>query len=289
MDNQTPGPSQRSPIISLPELRKLLDADEAASTGTSTELVLADCRAYLDDREGIDAYNAGHIPGARFVDLERVLSASPSRTLGRHPLPDPEVFATGLSEAGIGHDTTVVAYDDAGGMIAGRLVWMLRTLGQDAAILDGGIDAWDGELETEHYRRSPVGHAPRPWPLDAMVDADGVAATIDAGGLVIDSRGAARYRGEIEPIDPIAGHIPGATNAPFADNLDDGYFRSPEELRERFAGLGVNEKTVYYCGSGVSACHNMLAAEASGFGRGLLYVGSWSGWSGSGRPHEVGD
>lgn len=289
MDNPTRSADERSPIISVSELRALLDADRAASAGKSTDLVVADCRAYLDGREGIDAYNAGHIPGARFVDLENVLSAEPSPSQGRHPLSSPEVFAKGMSDVGIGHETRVIAYDDAGGMIAGRLVWMLRIFGQNAALLDGGIQSWDWDLDTESYPVTSVEHAPRPWPLSAIVDAEQVAATIDAGGLVIDSRGAARYRGELEPIDPIAGHVPGAVNAPFADNLHDGQFRPTEELRERFTALGVGEETVYYCGSGVSACNNMLAAEAAGFGRGKLYVGSWSGWSGSGRPHEVGD
>lgn len=263
-----------SPIVSVDWLRTTLDAPPDAPA-----LVICDVRAYLDDREGRDSFLAGHLPGARFVDLDTVLAAEPGPGVGRHPLPTPEVFAAGMSAAGIGHDTPVVAYDDAGGMIAGRLVWMLRIFGQPAALLDGGIDAWPGELTTDVPPVAPVPHSPRPWPLNATVDADEVEEIIADGGLVVDSRAAARYRGEVEPIDPKAGHVPGAVNLPFADNLVDGRFRTTDELRKRFGALHADENTVWYCGSGVSACHNLLAAEAAGFGLGKLYVGSWSGWS----------
>ncbi len=263
-----------SPIVSAEWLRTTLEAPP-----TDPALVICDVRAYLDDREGHDAYVAGHIPGARFIDLDTVLAAAPGPLVGRHPLPTPEAFAVGMSKAGIGHDTPVVAYDDAGGMIAGRLVWMLRIFGQSAALLDGGIDAWQGELTTDVPQPETVAHPPRRWPLNATVDADEVEAIIADGGLVIDSRAAERYRGDVEPIDPKAGHVPGAINLPFADNLVDGRFRSTEELHERFRSVGADETTVWYCGSGVSACHNLLAAEAAGLGRGKIYVGSWSGWS----------
>lgn len=262
-----------SPIISIAECRAALDDI------TATPVVLCDVRAYLDEREGRDAYEAGHIPGARFIDLDTVLAAPAGPVVGRHPLPSPEVFATGLSMAGIGHDTPVIAYDDAGGMIAGRLVWMLRVLGQPAALLDGGISAWPGDLSTAREAVQPAPHVSRQWPLNATVDADEVQAIIADGGLVVDSRGAARYRGETEPIDPKAGHIPGAINMPFADNLADGRFLHRDALRERFEGADIDDNTVWYCGSGVSACHNLLAAEAAGLGFGKLYVGSWSGWS----------
>lgn len=273
-----------SPIVSAEWLHTSVSQPEPGS-----KLVICDVRAYLDEREGRDAFASGHLPEARFIDLDTVLAAQASPVLGRHPLPTPEVFAAGMAAAGIDHDTPVVAYDDSGGMIAGRLVWMLRVLGQPAALLDGGIDAWPGELTTDTPQLEPVAHTPRPWPANATVDADAVQEIIADGGLVIDSRGAARYRGEVEPIDAKAGHVPGAINLPFTENLIDGRFRSTDELGTRFRSASVDENTVWYCGSGVSACHNLLAAEAAGLGVGKLYVGSWSGWSSDDdREVEVG-
>ena len=244
------------------------------------DVAVCDCRAYLDERNGIDAYYAGHIPGARFVDLETLVSAPPviGTGGGRHPLPASEAFAAGLGALGIGHDTTVIAYDDVGGAIASRFVWMLRVLGQSAAVLDGGIEAWTGPLVAGDEQFEPVAHSPRPFPSVAVVDAHDVATALEGGGLVVDSRGPARYAGEVEPIDPIAGHIPGAINLPFADNLADGALRSVDDLTDRFGAVGVDADTVFYCGSGVTACHNILAAEAAGLDRPKLYVGSWSGW-----------
>jgi len=255
------------------------------------DAVLCDCRAYLDDRNGADAYSDGHIPGARFVDLATALSAEPITGSGggRHPLPSPEAFATSLSRAGIGHETAVVAYDDAGGMIAGRLVWMLRVLGQPAALLDGGIGAWVGELERTDPEIVTVANDPRPWPKDATVSVDEITAHLASGGVVIDSRAPDRYRGETEPIDPVAGHIPGAKNLPFSGNLIDGMFAETDALTQRFSDAGVDADTIYYCGSGVSACNNMLAAEAAGLGRGRLYVGSWSGWVDLDQPVAIGE
>lgn len=268
--------------MATPELSPIIDIGQLHDLeGTADlDLVICDCRAYLDQREGLDAYRAGHIPQARFVDLETVLSAPPQAGTGggRHPLAEPAVFAAGLGRLGIGHASTVVAYDDAGGAIAARLVWMLRTLGQPAAILDGGIGVWDGELETGEPSFVAVEHAPRDFPRNAMATREEVGAALEAGHLVVDSRGPERYRGEVEPLDAIAGHIPGATNLPFAGNLDSGQMRPTTELRQRFASINADPATIYYCGSGVTACHNMLVAEALGIGRGRLYVGSWSGW-----------
>ena len=252
-------------------------------------VIVFDVRAYLDDRNGRDAYNAGHIRGARFIDLETELSDIGDPMLGRHPLPAPERFAEVLGQHGVDHLSRVVAYDDAGGAIAARLVWMLRVLGQRAAILDGGIDAWTGELSTTTPPFAPVDHSPRPWPAGAVVDADGVHAFAVAGGVLVDSRAPARYRGEIEPIDSAAGHVPGAINLPFADNLADGFFLDAAVLKDRFETVGVDDTAVFYCGSGVTACHNILAAEAAGIGRPRLYVGSWSGWSSQGRPVATAD
>jgi thiosulfate/3-mercaptopyruvate sulfurtransferase len=257
------------PIVSVEWLASALD---------NPDLVVCDVRAYLDGRVGREAYDDGHICGARFIDLDTVLAGAPGPGVGRHPLPSPEDFASGLAVAGIDHHTTVVAYDDSGGMIAGRLVWMLRILGQPAALLDGGIQAWPDPLDTEEPNFSPSAPQPRPWPTDAVVDAQSVDAHIAAGGVVVDSRGPDRYEGQHEPIDPVAGHIPGAINLPFVENLVAGRFHATDVLVERFENAGVDEHTIFYCGSGVSACNNLLAAEAAGRGLGRLYVASWSGY-----------
>ncbi len=253
------------------------------------DVVVCDVRSYLDGRVGHDAFLAGHLPGARFIDLDTVLAAPAAPGVGRHPMPTPEVFAVGLGAEGIGDGATVVAYDDAGGMIAGRLVWMLRILGRDAALLDGGIGAWieaNGEAQLESGEATPAVAAERAvttWPDGVMVDADDVAAHIADGGVVVDSRAAERFRGEVEPIDPQAGHVPGAINLPFPSNIDGplngGRFLAKAALAKRFDQAGVTSEAIIYCGSGVSACNNILAAEHAGLGRPKLYVGSWSGWS----------
>ena len=209
------------------------------------DLIVCDVRAYLDERNGRDAYDAGHLPGARFLDLETELSDIGDPTRGRHPLPAPQRFAEVLGAHGIAASATVVAYDDAGGAFASRLVWMLRVLGQPAAILDGGVDAWPGELTAEVAPVDVVEVAPRPWPVDAVMNADDVTEHVERGGVLVDSRGAARYRGEIEAIDPLAGHIPGAINLPFAENLVEGRFADPDALRDRFETAGISEAAVF--------------------------------------------
>jgi thiosulfate/3-mercaptopyruvate sulfurtransferase len=249
--------------------------------------VLVDVRFYLDGRSGRAAYDAGHIPGAVYVELEDWLAAPGSPEAGRHPLPDPETFATGMARAGIGDDTTVIAYDDAGGTIAARLVWMLRALGHDAALLDGGLLAYEGELETESPAPAPARFTPKPWPAERLATIEDAA---DPANDVIDARQRERYRGESEPVDPRAGHIPGARSVPCRENLDDGgRFLPVEELRERL-GVADGASVVSYCGSGVTACHNLLAIEHAGLGRGRLYPGSWSQWShDASRPVAIGD
>jgi len=222
-----------------------------------------------------------HLPGARFVSLDDALAAPPSGTAGRHPLPAPSEFARTLGSLGIGDETTVVAYDDRGGAFAGRLVWMLRILGQPAALLDGGIAGWDGDLSHGPSEFEAVDRTACDWPLDALADAIDVARHIDDGGVVIDCRDPARFAGEVEPIDSVAGHVPGAVNLLFTDNLDsDGRFRPVDELSERFTPVvGHDAQPIVYCGSGVTACHSALAMEHAGLGRPRVYVGSWSGWS----------
>jgi thiosulfate/3-mercaptopyruvate sulfurtransferase len=251
------------------------------------EAVLADCRWYLDERSGRDAYAAGHIPGAVFVDLDTVLTrhADPAAA-GRHPLADPETFAAAMGALGIGDDDTVIAYDDAGGVIAARLVWMLRVTGHEAALLDGGLAAWDGELEVGITARAAAHFAPRPWPDERLATIDDAAA---AGQLaadapaparrLIDARPRDRYLGAPDDLDPRAGHIPGAASVPCRENLDAGGSLLPrDDLRARFA---VDDATavISYCGSGITACHNLLAMEQAGLGVGRLFPGSWSEWS----------
>jgi thiosulfate/3-mercaptopyruvate sulfurtransferase len=251
------------------------------------EVVLADCRWYTDDRSGRDAYDAGHIPGAVFVDLDTALTrhADPAEA-GRHPLATPEDFAAAMGALGIGDDDTVIAYDDAGGVIAARLVWMLRATGHEAALLDGGLQAWEGELETAAPVRAPATFTARPWPAERLVTIDDAAA---ASVQLIDARPADRFAGAPDDLDPRAGHIPGARSVSCRENLDaDGRLLPVAELRDRFR---VNDASgvISYCGSGVTACHNLLAMEQAGLGRGRLFPGSWSQWSRDpARPAETG-
>ncbi len=249
------------------------------------EVVVADVRWYLDGRSGRAAYEAEHLPGAVFVDLDEVLSAQASDAEGRHPLPNPERFAAGLSELGIADSDTVIGYDDAGGVIAARLVWMLRVTGHDAALLDGGLGAFSSELE-----RGPAPEVraatfkPVPWPVERLASIDDVTAASGAAGgpVLIDARDRVRFAGGPDPLDPRSGHIPGAVSVPTREHLDaDGRIGSASELRERFAaaGIGPDSTVISYCGSGVTACHNLLAMNHAGLGPGRLYPGSWSQWS----------
>ncbi|MEP6953141.1 MAG: sulfurtransferase [Solirubrobacteraceae bacterium] len=232
----------------------------------------ADVRWYLDGRSGREAYEAGHIPGAVFVDLDTMLAGAPCREAGRHPLPAPSAFAAAMRSLGIEEEGVVVAYDDAGGTVAARLVWMLRALGVAAALLDGGIGEWEGPLSTDEPLIVPSAFAARPWPAELLASADDAA---DPALRVLDARAPERYRGEVEPVDPQAGHIPGAENVPALSLVGhDGRLLPREELRERLAGADVA-----YCGSGVNACFLVVAAEHAGLPAPRLYPGSWSQWS----------
>jgi thiosulfate/3-mercaptopyruvate sulfurtransferase len=247
------------------------------------EVVLADVRWYLDGRSGRAAYEAGHLPGAVFVDLDEWLAAEPTVEGGRHPLPEPEVFARGMGSLGIGDRTTVVAYDDAGGTIAARLVWLLRVTGHDAALLDGGLTAWSGPLSQASVVREPTVFTPVPWPAERLA---GISDLSGAQHLV-DARQGERFRGEVEPVDARAGHIPGAESLPCRESLDlDGRFLPAEELRSRLAAIGISadDDVVSYCGSGVTACHNLLMLELVGYGAGRLYPGSWSQYAATDLP-----
>jgi thiosulfate/3-mercaptopyruvate sulfurtransferase len=279
-------------VVNLPG--PLVDAAWLERAMGHPDLVVADVRWY-PDRLGRDAYQLGHIPGAVFLDMDADLAGPVAGDSGRHPLPAPVDFARAMERAGIDEGSAVVAYDDAGGSNAARLWWMLAVTGHQAAVLDGGLPAWRGELEPgPGVERRRGTFAPRPWPADRLVDVGQAnALRRDPSAVVLDARATERYRGEVEPIDAVAGHIPGAKNAPWAANLDPqtGRFLQPEELRRRYAALGVDGKrtVVAYCGSGVTSCHDVLALEVAGFRGAKLYVGSWSGWiAGVSRPMAKG-
>jgi len=230
----------------------------------------------------------GHIPGAGFLDLDRDLSGK--RFVdgpGRHPLPDADAFASTMADLGVDDEMGFVVYDDVQGSVAARLWWMLWITGHQVAVLDGGLQAWVGgggmlergpasERDTAIFRSVP-------WPRDRIVTADAVTLTLNAGvAPVLDVRAAERYRGEIEPFDPVAGHIPGAVSAPWTDTVDPktGRFLTKDRLRAYFESKGVTgDATICQCGSGVTACHGLLALRLAGYGDARLYEGSWSDWT----------
>ncbi|MEU1280015.1 sulfurtransferase [Streptomyces sp. NPDC005805] len=261
-----------TPIISAAEL--------AAELAGPRPPVLLDVRYQLGGPHGRPDYEAGHIPGAVFTDLDAELAGPPGEG-GRHPLPGTAEFGAAMRRAGVSAGTPVVVYDADKGWGAARAWWLLRWAGHaDVRVLDGGLAAWTGPLETEVPVPAEGDFTPRPGALPVL-DAD-AAAALAREGLLLDARAGERYRGEVEPIDPVAGHIPGAVSAPTSENLDaDGRFLPAARLAERFAALGAGDdtKTVgVYCGSGVSAAQQAVALELAGFVP-ALYAGSWSHWS----------
>jgi thiosulfate/3-mercaptopyruvate sulfurtransferase len=274
-----------APVVGVDWLREHL-ADPS--------LRVVDARWTLGGPPGREQYAAGHLPGAVYVDPDAELS-TPGRGPGRHPVPDGATLARVLGSRGIGDEHVVVAYDDAGGSIAARLWWLYRHFGKDgrAAVLDGGIHAWtDAGLE---LTTDVTDHPGATWtpglPRDDLLGTAEVAAMLDGPALLLDARAGERYRGEVEPIDPRAGHIPGAVSAPWSANLGtDGRFLDPRALRARYAALGAGERPVVaYCGSSLSATHDLLALELAGIGGARLYEGSWSDWSSDPeRPIAVG-
>lgn len=239
--------------------------------------------------DGRAAYRDGHLPGAVFVDLDRELAAPPAGR-GRHPLPDPEEFGAVMRRAGVSAGTPVVVYDGGMGWGAARAWWLLRWTGHpDVRVLDGGLPSWDGPLETSQPEPAEGDFAPVPG-ATGLLDADGAAA-LARSGLLLDARAGERYRGEVEPIDPVGGHIPGAVSAPTTENVGlDGRFLPAGQLLTRFRELGAStdKRVGVYCGSGVSAAHEVLALEVAGIPA-ELYVGSWSEWSSDPeRPVAVG-
>ncbi len=252
------------------------------------DVVICDVRHDLmhPDTLGAAEYAKSHLPGAQFVHVDRDLSARTTGTNGRHPLPYPDAAAAVFSRLGIGDATQVIAYDQGQGMYASRLWWMLHWLGHDAvAVLDGGFAKWTKEgraVTTEAQEPRPALFRIRR--VTPTVSASGVRASLHRHTLfLIDARAPERFRGDVEPIDPVAGHIPGAHNRPWTQNLDaDGTFKHPAFLRAEFNALldgASHETVVHQCGSGVSACHNLLAMEVAGFPGTRLYPGSWSEWS----------
>ena len=297
-----PGPSPLSPASPLTGVHQLL-ADLVCGTAP----ILLDIRWKLGEPStyGYGVYAAGHIPGARYISLDEDLAehpGSPVDSRGRHLLPDRERFAAAMRQAGVRADLPVVVYDDGDGTQAARAWWLLRHYGHpDVRVLDGGFAAWreagctieEGEPPTQAAEGDfkPVGDG-----VFTVVDHDG-AAEIAADGTLLDARAGARYRGETEPVDPAAGHVPGAVSAPTTENVEpDGRFLPAAALAERFAGLGVEAghagRVAVYCGSGVTATHEILAMAVAGIDPEsvALYEGSWSGWSSdSSRPVATGE
>lgn len=282
-------------------LAQLLSPAQLAERLNQPALIVLDCRFALEDPAyGARVYAEGHIPGARFIDLEHDLSAPVQRGItGRHPLPDPQQLLERLRALGVGQHSEIVLYDDGPGAFAARAWWLLAWLGKREGVflLDGGLNAWRAAnlpLDSATPAVSPGDLQGTP-DASLLVSADALLNRLGTPQLtLLDARALPRFRGEMEPIDPVAGHIPGAQCAVFTDNLDgNGRFKSPEQLRERFSALlgqRPAEQLVAYCGSGVTACHNLFALCLAGYPLLPLYAGSWSEWiTDPQRPLACGD
>ena len=279
----------------------LIDTASLARHLGARDWVIFDCRHDLaNPAAGEQAFRSSHIPGAQFMHLDRDLAAPLTGTNGRHPLPAPEAFARKLSQCGVDESKQVLAYDDAGGTYAARLWWMLRWLGHDAvAVLDGGWSKWVGEgqpvsSETAQPPASVFTASVRPMAVTVDQVLEHVQGSSTTPMQIVDARGPDRFRGENETMDPVGGHIPGAINRSFRDNLGaNGCFKLAAELRVDFTrviGAGSVPDIVHQCGSGVSACHNILAMEVAGLRGSRLYPGSWSEWcSDPSRPMARGN
>jgi thiosulfate/3-mercaptopyruvate sulfurtransferase len=275
--------------MSLAEKRlhtTLITTAQLAGNLSDPAWLVADCRFELGKPDaGREAWLTSRIPGAIHADLERDLSAPVTATTGRHPLPPVADLAATFSRFGIGERTQVVCYDSGSGAYAARLWWILRYLGHDAvAVLDGGFAAWVKEghpVSTVTVTRAQSQFVARPRP-EMLVDAAGVASALARGERLVDVRGAERFEGAVEPIDAVAGHVPGAVNLPYLENLDaHGRFRPPAALAERWrlaTGGAAGGDSICMCGSGVTACQQLLALEAAGIRGARLYAGSWSEW-----------
>lgn len=272
-------------------MNDLVSTEWLANHSTDADLVIADARWYHGKIDGgRTAYDSAHIPGAVFLDLDTDLSDRSDLSRGRHPLPEPRAFVDVLARVGIGVGTRVTVYDDETGAIAARLWWMLKWIGcEQAAVLDGGLNKWKAqgrptESGTVRAPASPPAPLPPQPRNEWVIEKQGVLDEMRGGTILFDARSPERFRGEFEPIDKHAGRIDGAANAPFEGNLAEGDVKtllSPADLRARFEQLGVTERSdvACYCGSGVTACHNILALKLAGFPMPRLYPGSWSEWS----------
>ena len=263
----------------------LVDAQTLAKRLEDPDWVVVDCRFRLTQPDaGLALYRQAHIPGARYAHLDHDLAAAPQPGEGRHPLPSPDVFSATLGRLGISNSTTVVAYDDASGAIAARLWWMLRWVGHETVfVLDGGIQAWENAglpLQSIDPTWEPTGFLPGRVREDWVVKTADVPGELEQGAALVDARSHERFVGDAEPIDPIAGHVPGAVNYPFSTALNSaGSMRDSGELRAELEALTERPGgLIAMCGSGVTACHLLLTVKAAGLGDGRAYVGSWSEW-----------
>ena len=278
-----------SPLISTTELTALMN--------DAPNLVIVDTRHDLiNPTMGRDAYAAGHIPGAIYLSIDEDLSGTKTGKNGRHPLPEAEAFAATLGAKGISNQSLVVVYDQGSAMFVGRLWWMLRWVGHNSVfVLDGGIAQWQKEgraVATAVTTRSATTFTASAHEHMRLTVAQTLTALTDPTQRILDARAAERYRGEVEPVDPVAGHIPGAFNRAFANNLRDGLFKPADELRREFDTILAGrapEQLIHQCGSGVSALANMIAMEHAGIHGSRLYAGSWSEWcSDASRPVATG-
>lgn len=241
-------------------------------------LVVVDVRWSLDGGPARAAFDDAHIPSAVFADLDVDLSAPASTDAGRHPLPTPDAFAEAMARLGVGDDSRIVVYDDAGGVIAARLWWMLDVIGRSAAVLDGGLAAWSGPMATGPVEPAPAVFSPVPWPANRVITKADLAASLGGAMTILDARSPDRYA-DGGPVDPRPGHIPGAVNAPASANLVDGHFREGAELVDHYTAVGATgDDVVAYCGSGVTACADLLGRRLAGLPDAKLFVGSWSQW-----------
>ena len=275
-----------TPLVTANQLEELLNS--------GANILVCDCRFDLANTQaGKIAYEEGHIPGAIYVDLDKNLSGIKNGANGRHPLPSPEDWAKTQENLGMDPLARVIAYDNQGSVYASRLWWMLRATGHTSVqVLDGGLDAWNGPIGTIPRKPIPLNQAiePRPYANLSLVEA--VLSNLSSNrNTVIDARANDRFHGQNETLDPVGGHIPGALNRFFKDNLISGQFKSPEQLYKEFVSLLGSAKAstvIHQCGSGVTACHNLLAMEVAGLTGSHLYAGSWSEWcSDPSRPVET--
>jgi thiosulfate/3-mercaptopyruvate sulfurtransferase len=275
-----------TPLITANQLEEIINSGE--------NVLLCDCRFDLTNPEaGRKAYEESHMLGAIYVDLDQDLSGPKTGSNGRHPLPSPEAWAQTKTRLGISANTLVVAYDKQGSVYASRLWWMLKATGHaHVRVIDGGLDAWNGPMGSVPRQPTPSPHPQSPMPYFGLALVDELISNIASKkNIVLDARSNDRFHGENETIDPIGGHIPGAINHFFKNNLSATSFKAPEQLYQQYLELLGTTKAaevIHSCGSGVSACHNLLAMEAAGLKGSRLYVGSWSEWcSDPDRPIEL--